>query len=65
MTHDQKNMAKKQNTKSTAKRTTKRPAKKRDRRSILRTVALALTVVALGIGGVLGGQWTSCFERNA
>ena len=47
------NMATKQNTKSTAKRKTK----KRGRRSVLRTVALTLTLAALGIGGVLGWQW--------
>ena len=45
-------MAKKQNTKSTAKRGTKRK-----KRRVLRTVALTLTVAALGIGGVLGWQW--------
>ena len=47
------NMATKQNTKSTAKRKTNQ----RGRRSVLRTVALTLTVAALGIGGVLGWQW--------
>ncbi len=47
-----KSMAKKQNTKSTAKRGTERKKQR-----VLRTVALTLTVAALGIGGVLGWQW--------